>query len=333
MPDTPKLILAPFKGLTNKTFRNAFAKHIGGFDEMIAPFISGSGEHRINNSKLTDLIPKESNLVETTPQCLSTSAKEIALLAKTLSFHGYDHLNWNLGCPFTRIAEKLRGCGILPYPTLLDHILEEVFSTISTKLSIKTRLGYQSPEEILKIVDVLNKYPIHAITIHARTGKQLYRGEVNHEAFEQARRRNKHTTIYNGDIYNLLQFEKNHRLFPTINNWMLGRGALMNPFLPLEIKGISPGTDEKRERLHAFHQELMTTAQQEVTQQRKWLGWMKAIWYYLSGTFDNGREIFSRIKKTTNASDYKECVSYALEQPFSDPLQQEHYFVYGIKHL
>lgn len=327
------LLFAPFKGLTNKVYRNAFARHFGGFDAMVAPFMSDTGEIRVNPSKLQDIIPVSNNLVTTIPQFISTNAREIVVLAKTLQDHGYDHMNWNLGCPFSRIAEKFRGCGILPHPEMLQSLLDEIFASISIRLSIKTRLGYKRPDELFKILEILNAFPIKDITIHARTGKQLYRGDVDHNAFAQYLSISKHPVIYNGDIYNINRYKLCRKEFPMLNAWMIGRGALMNPFLPLEIRDMWLPDDEKSNRLSAFHLELFENARQNIPHEKKCLGWMKAIWYYMSGVFSEGGELFSRIRKTDNFTDYQHITEYALSLPFASTTEQENYFRFFIKHV
>ena len=334
MTDGSKLIFAPFKGLTNKVYRNAFARHFGGFDQMVAPFISGSGSNRINPSKLSDITPAKENLTQTIPQLISTNAAEIITMARTLHNHGFTQLNWNLGCPFPRIAEKYRGCGILPYPDKLDRILHDIFATgIPLHISIKTRLGYKDPAEITEVIRVLNNYPLHSITIHTRTGKQRYRGETDPEAFARCQKISKHKLIYNGDLYNLTRFRQTQKMFPANTTWMIGRGALMNPFLPMEIKGVSLSQQEKTDRLLAFHEELLTSACQTIPQEKKCLGWMKAIWYYMAGAFQQGESSFQQIKTTTSLAAYRELIPKITDTPFANEQEQENYFRCCIKHV
>lgn len=333
MLNSEHLILAPFKGITTKAYRNAFARHFEGFDQMVAPFVSGVGETRINPSKLQDVTPIAENIAPTVPQFISTNAKEIILLAKTLQDGGYDHMNWNLGCPFSRIAEKYRGCGILPYPNMIEEILSKVYSEISIKLSVKTRLGYKEPNEIFKVLKVFNQYPVHSIILHARTGQQMYRGDTDPDAFSHCLASTSHPMVYNGDIYNHSSYRDLKTRFPKQTMWMLGRGALMNPFLPMEIKGSVLTDDEKRKRLTAFHDELFASAQQAIPHEKKCLGWMKAIWYYMSGVLSNGDEVFEAIKKAKTIDEYVHSIAFAMNQTFSNQQQQESYFRYSIKHI
>ena len=329
----PKLLFAPFKGLTNKAFRNAFARHFGGFDAMYAPFISGLGQEKIHPGKLSDFIPGSGNLALTIPQVLSTDPREIILLGKALKDHGIDHLNWNLGCPFSRIANKKKGCGILPYPGELDQILRVIFSEFPIKLSIKTRLGYHHSSEILKVLEVLNQYPIHLLIVHARIGTQIYSGETRVEDFSKCLSPSKIPIAFNGDIIHVNRFREIQQQFPQLTTWMIGRGALINPFLPSEIKGDHLDEDEKRKRLNDFHQELIAEGLRAKPSVARLLGSLKAVWYYMAGLFTSPGDIFSGIKTSDSLKDYEKMLQIALNQPFANEMEIDQYFRAGLKHL
>ncbi len=328
-----ELLLAPFQGITDKLYRNIYAKHFNGFDEMYTPFVSGSGSSSISHSKLKDFIPKEENYIATVPQIISNNPREIILFAKTLKDYGYNHLNWNLGCPFARIANKKRGSGLLSYPDELKAILDDVYNEIPLELSVKTRLGYYKEDEIFKALEVFNQYPLKHIILHPRTGKMIYSGEANPIAYLECIPLSKHKLIYNGDIYNILQFEKLSKLISSQTIWMLGRGALMNPFLASEIKGIKYSDEEKREKIRTFHDELFREIENIIKTKSKLIGRMKAVWYYMSGTFADGNNVFKAIKQSKNDKEYIDAVKQAFESGFSNHKQQSDYFKKSLKHI
>ncbi|MBS4012989.1 MAG: tRNA-dihydrouridine synthase family protein [Bacteroidetes bacterium] len=325
MYNNHKLLFAPFHGITDKTYRNAFAKCFGGFDEIYAPFISGSGTKIINPSKLTDITPILNNLIKTIPQILSINADEIKLFGKTIKDNGYDSFNWNLGCPFKQIANKKRGCGILPYPDELHKLLDGIFSDLPVKMSIKTRLGYHNSDEIFKILEIANQYPIEHIIIHARIGKQFYGGDTNPEKYIECMSVSRHKLIYNGDIFNISSFNRVKSLLPKQEIWMIGRGALMNPFLPHSLKGKFFDNDEKVNMLEEFNNELLNNYSKYIKNETRLLSRMKSVWGYLSGVFENGREIFNKVKISKNTNEYTAAISNALENQFSDENQQSIY--------
>lgn len=330
---TPTLIMAPFKGLTTKAFRNAHARHFGGFDVFMAPFVSGLGHHQVSPARLSDLTPIEDNLCPTIPQIISTQAEEIILFGKSLKDHGYTHLNWNLGCPFPKIANKKKGCGLLPYPAEIDRILFRVFSELPVDFSVKTRLGYAHAGEILQVLPVLNRYPIREITIHPRIGTQVYKGEVNLEGFTACLEATHHPLIYNGDVYNLAEFKRLSRLFPSIDKWMLGRGVLMNPFLAREIKGNHIPDRIKREKMREFHQELLAVTTIKPSDGKNRLGLIKNTWYYMAACFAHGEEVFSMIKTSRSLDAYEKMLPDILDRPFASGDQTAWYFKNAIRHI
>ncbi len=325
MKDT--FFLAPFRGITMKAYRHALHTHAGGFDGYYAPFISGSGTGRIHPSKLSDLPDRDQAPVKTIPQVISNDALEIILLGNTLYDQGYPEVNWNLGCPFARITNKKRGCGLLPYPDEVDRILEEVFTELKPSLSVKTRLGKNEAGEIRHILPILNRYPLKHIILHPRTGKQIYGGKANPLAFKEAISLSEHPLIYNGDIIHRTSFRQIQALLPGQTSWMIGRGALINPFLAREIRGISPGDEEKRGHLHAFHQALWDHAQRHIMPKSRQIGWLKAIWHYMSGIFSDSKLAFDPIKRAQNSRDYLAAVDKAMLLDFAGEKDIERHFL------
>lgn len=300
---------------------------------MYTPFISGVGTEKINPSKLSDVIPVNQNLVTTVPQFISTDPREIILLGKTLRDYGYDHINWNLGCPFSRIANKKRGCGMLPFPDELDKILDTVFKDFPLKLSIKTRLGYYSPREIKPVIEVLNNYPVHLMILHPRIGTQIYRGQVDLDGFSESLSECRLPIAYNGDVYHSARYKELQTLFPQVTTWMLGRGALINPFLAREIKGEIIEDSIKRTIIHNFNNELLTEAKTRIRNEKRLLGSLKAVWYYMAGMFNDGKQEFSIISKSQSIESFLKATNNIIDQAFADNLNIENYFKKGINHI
>lgn len=321
------LSFAPFRGITHRAYRNAFARHIGGVDTFYAPFISGSGTAQVHPSKLEDVLPMSQQAAPTIPQVISNSAGEMVLLGNILADQGYTELNWNLGCPFARIANKKRGCGLIPYPEIVDNILAEAMPKLQPVLSVKTRLGYHQPGEIRNLLEVLNKYPIKKIIIHARTGKQVYSGKADPAAFADCLQLSAHPLVYNGDIIHVSQFFSLQSALPGQHEWMVGRGLLINPFLAMEIKGIVLAPAEKRERLMAFHEELWQAACERIGHESRRIGWMKAIWHYMSGMFSGRDEVFFQIKRSETDKAYLKAAENAVRQNFAGETELEAHFL------
>ncbi len=232
------LILAPMQGLTELMFRKVYHHCFPqAFDYAISPFLSLTHGNLADAwKKIDDVIPQLNlDSIPVIPQILGKEPLEFTDLANRLYDIGYTEVNWNLGCPMRRVTAKHRGSGLLPYPDELHHILQQVLPHLKPRLSIKLRLGLNSPQEIFALIPILNQYPLANVTIHPRTGRQQYGGQVDLDSFEQVLPLLHHHVIYNGDICTPADYRQLRKRFPQITDFMIGRGILYDPLLPLRI--------------------------------------------------------------------------------------------------
>lgn len=233
------LILAPMQGLTELLFRRTFSRCFpGAFDLSISPFLSLThGNLKDAGKKVEDVLPElNKGSMPVIPQLLGHEIDGFIDLSNRLYDLGYDEVNWNMGCPMRRVAGKHRGAGILPYPDEVREFLDAVVPAMKPTLSVKVRLGYRSSDEIDKIIPILNDYPLKSVTVHPRIGKQMYSGTPDLGRFAEILPAIKHTVIYNGDINSVYDYKKIRHRFPSVKDVMIGRGALYNPLLPMQIK-------------------------------------------------------------------------------------------------
>lgn len=256
------LILAPMQGLTELMFRKVYHRCFpGALDYAISPFLSLThGNLTEAWEKIDDVLPEPNrDSIPVIPQILGKEPVEFIDLANRLFDIGYTEINWNIGCPMRRVTAKHRGSGILPYPDEVDRILGQVIPHLKPRLSVKMRLGLKSPDEIFNLIPVLNNYPLLNVIIHPRTGRQQYTGQVDLDTFSRALPLLHHKVIYNGDICTPADYRRISQRFPSIQEFMIGRGILYDPLLPLKIKNGQP--DNPAATLH-FVQELLNAIQE-----------------------------------------------------------------------
>lgn len=302
----PILYLAPFQGITDAIFRTSFNRHFGGLDAAFTPYISGTGTEKVSKNKLVDVLPAVNQSVRTIPQMLSKDADEMLLLSESLASLGYTEANWNMGCPFPRVAHKQRGSGMLPYPELVRQILDKLYQGgMPVRLSVKMRTGYNGHEEILAMIGVLNDFPLSEIIVHPRTGKQLYKGEASESAFAAITDRVKAPLAWNGDIFSVEKFRYLQEKFPSVQRWMIGRGALINPALPLMISNPEAAKSlDMRKALAGFLHDIYTETYHRNEGRTAVVSRMKSIWVYLRESFENPTEAFRVIRKTRTPEEY-----------------------------
>lgn len=307
------LLSSPLQGFTDFRFRNAFDKYFGGIDTFYAPYIRFNGKLEIKSAYERDLLPKNNTVAELIPQIMTNDATEFLFTAKYVQQMGYNELNWNLGCPYPMVTNRSLGSGLIGDAKRIDEILKKVYDESDITVSMKMRMGYDKPDEILDVFTVLEKYPIKNIAIHARIGKQLYKGGVDLDSFQRCLGNTKHKIYYNGDITSVEKFNEMQERFPTIDHWMIGRGLIADPFLPSMIKEnttIYPAN--KLEVFSKFHDTIFHEYDEALSGHTQTMMKMLGFWEYFSKNFSNPHKTFKKIKKAKNIFAYEDAVKSIL---------------------
>ncbi|MBN1651788.1 MAG: tRNA-dihydrouridine synthase family protein [Bacteroidales bacterium] len=303
-----KIYFAPFQGITNQTFRHIYAQFFEGIDAFYTPYFTGiKNKDALSPRYLAELKNQTENKSEVIPQILSKDADEIIYFAQQCKQLGFRELNWNLGCPHPQVANKKRGSGLLPFPDMIQAILKDIMAQIDLKFSIKCRLGYEDNEELKALIPVFNSFAISELIIHARTGKQMYSGEADWEAFAQIAPQLTMPVVYNGDITSSEKFAAFSKRFVNFNRLMLGRGILADPFLPARIKGLELPIDKKA-HLHRFMDNLYYAYRKAYMDRLTLLGVLKEYWSYLAFAFNEPHKIMRKLKKCKSFDAYEDAV-------------------------
>ncbi len=303
------LLSSPLQGFTDFRFRNAQNKFFGGIDTFYAPYIRLNGKLIIKASYERDLLPENNSSLECIPQIITNDADEFLFVAKYVLALGYKELNWNLGCPYPMVTKCGMGSGLISDSEKIRQILDKVHSESNIIVSMKMRLGYDTTSEILDALPVLDTFPIKNIAIHARIGKQLYKGGVHLDAFQNCVDNTKHKLYYNGDITSVAKFKEMQERFPTINNFMIGRGLISDPFLPSMIKNNT--TEHPKNKLHLFeefHDTLYEGYSQSLSGSTHILLKMHHLWEYFASTFSNPHKVEKNIRKAKSIKNYEQTV-------------------------
>ena len=312
-----KLELAPIQGMTYFYYRNTHFSLIEGIDTYYCPFIDTSASQDMTKL-FSDILPQNNSPhLDLVPQLLSNKAQEFIDFSQRIREMGYEEINWNIGCPYPMVTKKAKGSGILKHADLLSQFLEEVCKQVDYRLSVKMRLGMEDVSEGIEIVKRLNDYPLSEVILHGRTGKQLYKGSVDLDAFEKIYHLSKHPISYNGDIFHVSDYESIQARFPKIDTFMLGRGLLQNPFLAAEIKGIIYSENEKRLKILGLHDAVFKHYQSVLSGEKHLLDRMREFWLYTAAVFEDTSKFTKNLKKCTSISMYQNLVEDLMSKPFS----------------
>ncbi|MDO6812302.1 tRNA dihydrouridine synthase [Tenacibaculum soleae] len=307
------LLSSPLQGFTDFRFRNAQHKYFGGIDTYYAPYIRLNGKMKIKSSYERDLLPENNDTLTVIPQVITNDPDEFLFVAKYVQTLGYKELNWNLGCPYPMVTKSGMGSGLICNPARIDEVLHKVHNETNIVVSMKMRMGYENSEEILHSFPILEKYPLKNIAIHARIGKQLYKGGVDLDAFQKCIDVSKHQLYYNGDITSVDGFKAMQQRFPSITHFMIGRGLIADPFLPQMIKNNTTEYPKDRwKRFGEFHDEIYQQYDEYLSGPTPIKMKMLGFWEYFSQSFSDPRKTYKKIKKATNPKKYQAAVKEIL---------------------
>ncbi len=302
------LYLAPLRGVTDALYRELTAIHFDGYDLAVAPFVTTVRGDRVKPSHLKDLLPEHNRHMPVIPQLLGKNPRAFVAAARALGDMGYPQVNWNLGCPYAMVAKKGRGSGLLPNPEIIDAFLDNAMRDLPLKLSIKTRLGRFDRQEIFQLMPVFNRYPLTEVMIHPRTGIQMYDGDADLETFEACAAQCRHPVVYNGDITDFSGFHSKQTRFGWIDRWMIGRGAVADPFLAENIKSGGQRIADKTDRFRRFHEDVYRSYGDRLFGPGHLLDRMKGLWTYYSRSFTGGHLVIKKIRKAKTLAIFEAVV-------------------------
>jgi len=307
------LVLAPIRGVTNYVYRNALDQTFGGADSAIAPYIVTKASNELNKRQLHDVLP-EKNRISTTAQILTKEIDQFLYVAKIYKEFGVKKVNLNMGCPYPMVANRKKGSGLLLYPEKVEQLLTGIKEKCPIEFTVKIRLGREDSSELKKIIPIINKLEINDFTIHARYGKQIYKGGVDLDAFEDCLPLINTTPCYNGDINSIQDFKALKERFPKIQRWMIGRAGLSNPALMAQIKGEKFNEQRYLANIFEMHKLMVNEYLSMENAKSDFLQKMRGHWLYLKDIFENEHKVYKKVKKAKSIEHYDEVVEWIFEQ-------------------
>lgn len=229
----PVLALAPMQDVTDLPFLRLIARR-GGADLYFTEYFRVHATAQLERGTLRSITenptgrPIVAQLIGNDPAALARAARE-------LQRYPVAGIDLNLGCPAPIVYRKCAGGGLLRHPELLDRILGALREAVAVKFTVKTRLGFDDPHQLDRLLPVLARHGPDLVTVHGRTVLEMYRPRVHVEGIARAVAGLDCPVLANGGVdsaegaASLLQLTRARGL-------MVGRGAIRNPWLFEEIR-------------------------------------------------------------------------------------------------
>ena len=229
------VLLAPMEDVSDPPFRRLCKQH--GADMLYSEFISSEGLIRdaIKSRQKLDIFDYERPVGI---QIFGGDEEAMALSAKIVATVNPDLVDINFGCPVKKVVSKGAGAGVLKDIDLMVRLTKAVVNSTSLPVTVKTRLGWDEQSiNIEEVAERLQDVGISALTIHARTRSQMYKGHSDWSYIAKVKN-NQRIVIPifgNGDI-DSAEKALEYRNKYGVDGIMIGRAAIGYPWIFEEIK-------------------------------------------------------------------------------------------------
>jgi tRNA-dihydrouridine synthase B len=236
----PPLILAPMSGVTNRTMRALYKPF--GFGLTVTEFVS-SNALKYGSKRTMEMIDQHGLEKPVSTQLWGDDPQTMANAAKVVRECGADIVDINFGCPAPKVTKTNGGSACLRDPDRCEAIMRAVVAAVDCPVTMKMRLGWS--ESQLVYLDVAKRAQdagVHAVTLHARTAKQFYKGNADWEHIARLKRALDIPVIGNGDLDDA-QVAMERMRTSGVDAIMLGRATLGNPWLVSQIRDLMEGRE------------------------------------------------------------------------------------------
>lgn len=333
----PFFCLAPMADVTDVAFRALFVKYGkqaspgGGPDVLWTEFVSADGLCSVGQKKLLPILaysPKERPIVA---QIFGATPENIKKASALVAELGFDGLDLNMGCPDRSVIKQGSGAAHIKNPKLAREVIRAAIAGVnSTKnkipVSVKTRVGFSKKEELLTWVGEIIQEDISALTIHARTMKEMSLVPADWSLvkkvvdFVRAKEADSPTgkkrllIIGNGDVQNMAM-GRQRALETGCDGIMIGRGAFGKPWLFNEksakvFSGDSPAIIKKRLLILLEHTKLF---EKKLGQYRNFAIMKKHYKAYVNG-FPGAQDLRVQLMETNSYAEVRQVILAYLKK-------------------
>lgn len=255
------LFLAPMEDVTERAFRRVCRRL--GADLVYTEFVSSEALIR-SVAKSAGKIRLADDEHPVGIQIYGNRKEALVEAAALSEAAGPDLIDINFGCPVKKIACKGAGSGMLREPERLVELSQAVVDAVRLPVTVKTRLGWDSSS--IGIVDLARRLEdagVAAITLHARTRQQMFKGQAEWEWIARVKAAVSIPVIGNGDVRTP---QDAARMFEETgcDAVMIGRAAIGNPWIFRRTKeymatGCDPGPPSLAGQLETYYEQLAET--------------------------------------------------------------------------
>lgn len=224
----PVLVLAPMQAVTDLPFMRVMARY-GGPDVYVTEYFRVYPNSRLDRYILRSITENPTGR-PVFAQLIGQDVRALVRVAEELKQYPVAGVDLNLGCPAPVVCRKEAGGGLLRDPEKIDRILGAMREAVTGRLTVKTRVGWESDAEFAGLLEVFGRHAIDALAIHGRTVREGYQTPVHPTCVREAVETLDCPVIANGNVVNVAT-GRAYLERTGAAGLMIGRGAIRNPWL------------------------------------------------------------------------------------------------------
>jgi tRNA-dihydrouridine synthase B len=317
----PILALAPMQDVTDLPFWRLLAKY-GGADLYFTEYFRVHATSNLERHILRSITENPTGK-PAIAQMIGNDIPSLVRTARELQQYPIVAVDLNLGCPAPVVYRKCAGGGLLRNPKLVDSILGALRDAVRIKFTVKTRIGFDSPEVFSELLPIFARHSLDLLTVHGRTVKEMYRSDVHYDFIARAAAELKCPVLANGNVYSARKAEEVLEMTGA-RGLMIGRGAIRNPWLFQQIRQyqkreplVHPTGREVLEYIRELYDAACSPDVREFSQVQR----MKKYMNYLGMGVEPTGEFLHRVRRTATRAEFFGLCSEFLEHDQPMPLE------------
>jgi tRNA-dihydrouridine synthase B len=300
----PVLALAPMQDVTDLPFWRLLTRY-GGADLYYTEYFRVYASSRLDRHILRSVTENPTGK-PVVAQMIGNDIPSLVRIARELQQYPIAAVDLNLGCPAPVVYRKCAGGGLLRDLKLVDSILGALRDAVSTRFTVKTRIGFDSAGVFDELLSILARHSLDLVTVHGRTVKEMYRSEVHYDSIARAVAELPCPVLANGNVYSADKATEVLTLTGA-QGLMIGRGAIRNPWLFDQIRQHQRGEPLRypaaREVL-AYVRDLFDAACSPIVREASQVQKMKKYMNYLGMGVEPTGEFLHRIRRATTRDEF-----------------------------
>jgi tRNA-dihydrouridine synthase B len=316
VPGQPFTALAPMQDVTDLPFMRVMA-HYGAPDWFFTEFLRVHAQSRPEKHIVRSIVENKTGR-PVFAQLIGEEIPHMVRTVKELLKYPIAGIDLNMGCPAPKIYKKNVGGGLLRDPAKIDELIGAIRDAVPGLFTVKMRIGFDSTDNYLRILDLINKHGVDLLSVHGRTVKEGYRSDVHYDFIGVAARTVRCPVLGNGNVTSATKAAA--VLAQTkAAGVMIGRHAIRNPWIFRQCREhfanapvFAPTLADVREYVDRLYRETQTPDIPEGAHVAK----MKKYLNFVGQSVDaEGRFLHDMRRAMTETELFAVCDRHLLAEP------------------